>query len=137
MNRQKLGAVLALVAAFGLGAVAGGFGTKSYLLHRFAERLHGPPGKARMGFRMEAMARALDLDSAQREKVQQILDKHEDARRRAFERCEPEHRALRAKIDAEIREVLTEEQRAKHDKLRRRYGGPPGEGPPPPPPPPP
>lgn len=136
MNRKKLGAVLALVAAFGLGAVAGGFGTKSYLLHRFAERMHGPPGKARMGFRVEAMTRALDLDRTQREKVQQILDKHEDERRRTFERCEPEHRALREKIDAEIREVLTAEQREKHDKLRRRHGGPPGEGPPPPPPPP-
>lgn len=38
---------------------------------------------------------------------------------------------------ADFRATLTEEQRAKHDKLRRRYGGPPGEGPPPPPPPPP
>lgn len=132
MNRKKLGAVLALLAAFGLGAVAGGFGTKSYLLHRFAERFAGPPGRARMGFRVEAMTRALDLSQEQRDKVQQIFDKHEAERRRVFERCEPEHRALREKVDAEIREVLTAEQREKHEKLRRRFGGPPEDGPPPP-----
>ena len=33
MNRRKLAAILALVCAFGLGAVAGGFGAKSYILH--------------------------------------------------------------------------------------------------------
>ncbi|MBK7586695.1 MAG: hypothetical protein IPI67_41725 [Myxococcales bacterium] len=130
MNKQRMGAVLALVVAFGLGAVAGGFGTKSFVLHRFAERFGGPPGRARMGFRIEAMTRALDLDSAQREKVKQVFERHEDERRRAFERCEPEHRALREKIDAEIREILTPDQRIKHDALRRRFDRPPGEGPP-------
>jgi Spy/CpxP family protein refolding chaperone len=135
MSRQKLGAVLALLAAFGLGAVAGGFGTKSYLLHRFSERFGGPPGRARMGFRLEAMSRALDLDAAQRGKIRAIFDEHEDERRRVMEKCEPEHRALRDRVDAKVRDVLTAEQREKHEKLRRRFGpppdGPPPDGPPP------
>lgn len=130
MNKKRLGAVLALVLAFALGAVAGGFGTKSWLLHRFAQRFEGPPGRARMGFRIEAMTRALDLDARQREQVQAIFEKHEAERRRAFERCEPEHRALREKIDAEMREVLTPAQREKHEQLRRRHHP---EPPPPPP----
>jgi len=132
---RKLATVLALVAAFGLGAVAGGYGTKSYLLHRFAERFGGPPGRARMGFHVEALARALDLDAVQRDKIQKIFEAHEGERRRTFERCEPEHRALREKIDAEVRAVLTPEQQEKYETMRRRFGGPP-DGPPPPPPPP-
>lgn len=132
MSKQKWGAVLALLGAFALGAVAGGFGMKSFVLHRFAERMGGPPGRARMEFRVEAMARALDLSAEQRAKVQAIFEKHEDERRRTFEKCEPEHRALRDKVDAELSEVLTPAQREKHQQMLRRHdrGGPP---PPPPP----
>ena len=139
MNKRKLGAVLALIAAFALGGVAGGFGMKSYMLSRFAEHFGGPPGRARMGFRLEAMTRTLDLNEAQRSKLQQIFDKHEDERRQVFSRCEPEHRALRDKVDAEIREVLTPEQRRKYEDTAGRFPGPGGPrgpgrhfGPPPP-----
>lgn len=121
MNRRKLGAIFALLCAFVLGAVAGGFGAKSYILNRFADRMGGPPGRARMGFRIEAMTRALDLDAAQRTKVQQIFEAHEDERRKAFEKCEPEHRALRGKIDGEIREVLTPQQREKYEQMLERH----------------
>ena len=121
MNRRKLAAILALLCAFVLGAVAGGFGMKSYVLHRFADRMGGPPGRARMGFRIEAMTRALDLDSAQREKVQRIFEAHEDERRKTLEKCEPEHRALRAKIDSEIRDVLSAQQREKYEQTLKRH----------------
>ncbi|MCC6900480.1 MAG: hypothetical protein IT377_15990 [Polyangiaceae bacterium] len=126
MSKQKWGAILALVGAFALGAVAGGFGMKGLVLHRFAERMGGPPGRARMEFRVEAMARALDLSADQRARVQQIFERHEDERRRAFEKCEPEHRALREKVDAELSEVLTPAQREKHQRMQRRHppGGP-------------
>ena len=123
MNRKKVGAVFALVAAFGLGAVAGGFGMRGYIFHRFAQDLHAPPGKARMQFRMEAMARKLDLDAAQREKVQRIFEAHEDERRQVFDRCAPEHRALKSKIDAEIRALLTPEQQKKFDELDQEKRG--------------
>jgi len=117
VNTRKIGAILALVAAFALGAVAGGFGMRGYVLNGFARDLHGSPGKARMQFRLEAMARKLDLDAQQRDKIQRIFEAHEDERRQTFERCAPEHRALKSKVDAEIRAILTPEQQKKFDEL--------------------
>jgi Spy/CpxP family protein refolding chaperone len=123
VNRRRLGTVLALVAAFGLGAVAGGFGMRGYMFNRFVEDLHAPPGKARMQFRMEAMSRKLDLTRDQQEKIQRIFESHEDERRQMFERCAPDHRALKAKVDTEVRAILTPEQQKKFDELDQdRHG---------------
>src|SRR5262245_9259658 len=122
--KTRLRTVLALIAAFGLGIVAGGFGMRGYMFHEFAEGLHATPGKARMQFRMEAMARRLDLSHDQREKIQKIFESHEDERRQAFDRCAPEHRALKARIDAEIRPILTPEQQKKFDELEQDRRGP-------------
>ena len=119
MNR-KLGTVLALVAAFGLGAVAGGFGMRGYVLNRFVQDLHAPPGKARMQFRLEAMSRKLDLSSDQQEKIRRIYESHEDERRQVFDRCAPEHRALKTRVDAEIRTVLSPEQQKKFDEFEEQ-----------------
>ncbi len=121
MNRRKVGAVLVLIAAFGLGAVAGGFGMRGYMLRGFAQRLHGPPGRARMAFRVEAMARRLDLSTEQRGKIEKILDAHEQERRALMERCAPDHQTLRAKIDSEIRAVLDAEQQKKFDEMQRAF----------------
>lgn len=114
-------ALLALGGAFSLGVVAGGFGATSYQLRNVALRMYGPPGKARAGFRVEAMARALDLSDEQRVAVRRIFERHEDERRRAFEKCEPEHRALRERIEADLRDVLSPEQRLRHEELMRRH----------------
>jgi len=119
VNRKKLGAVGALIAAFALGAVAGGFGMRGHVLGGFAKRMHGPPGRARMEFRLEAMTRQLDLSPDQRDRIQKIFDAHEDERRNAFDRCAPELKTLQEKVDEEIRAVLTPEQRAKHDQMTR------------------
>ncbi len=137
MRREKLWSILALCAAFGLGAVAGGFGMRAHVFHGFADRLHGPPGRARMEFRLEAMSRELDLSADQKEKIRKIFEAHEEERRAAFERCAPDQRALMDKVEGEIRAVLTPEQQKKHEAMlaemgKRRRGGPP---PPPPPPP--
>jgi Spy/CpxP family protein refolding chaperone len=119
VNRRKIGTVLALLAAFCLGGVAGAFGMRGYVFHRFAEGLHASPGKARMQFRMDAMARKLDLDQAQQDKIQRIFEAHEEERRQVFDRCAPEHRALKSKIDAEIRPLLNPEQQKKFDELEQ------------------
>jgi Spy/CpxP family protein refolding chaperone len=119
VNRRKVGAVLVLIAAFGLGTVAGGFGVRGYMLRGFAQRLHGPPGRARMAFRVEAMARRLDLSTEQRTKIEKILDAHEQERRALMERCAPDHRTLKDKVDGEIRAVLEPEQQKKFDEMQR------------------
>jgi len=128
LSRTKLGAVLALVAAFVLGAVAGAYGMRGQMLRGFTQRMAGPPGRARMEFRIEAMSRTLGLTPEQRQKIDQIMTAHEEERRQLMERCAPDGQSLREKVDAEIRAVLTPEQQKKFDALPRRQhrrGGPP------------
>lgn len=132
MKRERLFSVLALVVAFALGGVAGAFGMRAHVFRGFADRMHGPPGRARMEFRLEAMTRELDLTSEQRDKIRKVFESHEQERRAMFDRCAPEQRALMDKVDAEIRAVLTPEQQKKHDEMirERRRDRPPSPPPP-------
>lgn len=131
MKKERVRSVALLVLAFALGGVAGAFGMRAHVFRGFADRMHGPPGRARMEFRLEAMSRELDLTKEQRDQVKKVLEAHEQERRATFERCAPEQRVLMDKVDSEIRVLLTAEQQKKHDamiKERRR------DWPPPPPP---
>jgi Spy/CpxP family protein refolding chaperone len=119
MKRERLYSVLALVAAFLLGGVAGAFGMRAHVFRGFADRMHGPPGRARMEFRLEAMSRELDLSSDQRDKIRKVFESHEQERRALFDRCAPEQRVLMDKVDGEIRALLTPEQQKKHDEMIR------------------
>lgn len=133
MKKERIRSVALLVLAFALGGVAGAFGMRAHVFRGFADRMHGPPGRARMEFRLEAMSRELDLTKEQRDQVRKVLEAHEQERRSTFERCAPEQRVLMDKVDSEIRALLNPEQQKKHDEMikeRRR------DWPPPPPPPP-
>jgi Spy/CpxP family protein refolding chaperone len=123
MKKERLRSVALLVLAFALGGVAGAFGMRAHVFRGFADRMHGPPGRARMEFRLEAMSRELDLTKDQRDQVKKVLEGHEQERRATFDRCAPEQRLLMDKVDSEIRALLTPEQQTKHDamiKERRR-----------------
>jgi len=118
-----------LVCTFVLGGVAGGFSMQAYHRVRFARELSGPPDRARMHFRMEAMSRQLDLTRDQRSKIEAIFEKHESERQATFQRCAPGFEKLRAEIDSEIRAVLNTDQQKKFDTFRaafaKRHGHPP------------
>lgn len=93
---------------------------RGYVLSGFASRMHGPPGRARMEFRLEAMTRQLGLSSEQRDKIQKIFDAHEGERKSTMDRCGPELLGLQEKVDEEIRAVLDPAQRARYDQTLRR-----------------
>jgi len=122
MNRNRVRAVLVLVATFLLGVAAGGAALRAISEDRFRRELHRPFPEAREQFMLEAMTRRLGLSDGQRGKIEAIFAKHRGERRRIMQKCAPDHEALRARVEAEIDSVLTPAQRAKHDRLRARHG---------------
>ncbi len=125
----KSRSIAVLVATFVLGGAAGAFGMQAYHRMHFAHELAGPPGRAWIHFRMEAMSRQLDLTSEQRTQIEAIFDKHEGERHRTFQHCAPSFDKLRTQIDSEIRAVLDADQQKKFDAYRaalaKRHGRPP------------
>lgn len=119
MNRVRLASVGLLIGAFALGAVAGGFAMRTYQQEHLARELSGPPGHARMRFRMDALARQLGLSADQRTRIWKVIESHEGERRQLLHKCDPDFRALRKKIDGEIRAVLTPDQRARFEELKK------------------
>ena len=73
------------------------------------------------------MARRLELTPEQRDKIEKIFQAHEQERRDLIERCAPDHRSLKEKVDGEMRAVLDPTQQKKFDEMsqeleRRRNG---------------
>jgi len=108
----RAGGVFLLGAATGVGV------TLAYSQHKLAE-LAEPDGSRRSQRRLDALTRVLELTPAQREAVGAILKREEPevrARMRdSMERCGQSLRDYKAKIDAEIRSLLTPEQQKKFD----------------------
>lgn len=123
MTYARARAVLVLVAVFALGGVCG-----AALMHardvRSFDRLVGPDGARRGAWRMRVLARHLDLTREQREKVRTILDGHaaerDTAMRQAMDQCGGPLLKLKAKVDGEIRAVLSPDQQEKFDALAAR-----------------
>ncbi len=83
----------------------------------------------RKGFeqrRVRALARRLDLSSEQRAKVQEVLSRRGEERRKLMdemrEECGKPLAEHRKKTDDEIRSLLTDEQKPKFEKLLERRG---------------
>jgi Spy/CpxP family protein refolding chaperone len=130
VSQSRLKAYAVLGVVFVLGGVAGGAATYAWSQRDITSML-GEEGFERRRFR--AFSKELDLTDAQREKVKAIFDAHREEHRRAsrdvMERCAGPLREQRAKVDAEIRAVLTPEQQQRFDKLmkerdQRKFGRP-------------
>ncbi|MEZ4221704.1 MAG: hypothetical protein R3B13_12305 [Polyangiaceae bacterium] len=113
--------VLLLLGVFTLGGVVGGA-----LTHAFARRdLRGM--MSREGFeqrRLQAMARFLDLTDEQRARVEEILARRGEERRKLmdtmYDSCAKPMDEHRRQTDDEIRAVLTDEQKPKFEKMLQR-----------------
>ncbi len=78
----------------------------------------------------------LGLTTAQWQQVRKIMERHRPAFDKVLKETYPKVRAVTAKIDRDIRKILTAEQRQRLDRLRSMGGPPPhGHRPPPGPPP--
>lgn len=128
--RWKPYAVLAAVFLF--GGIAGVAVGRVTALRDLATTFRGPPAEARANFRLQAMRRHLDLTDAQVRELEAILTEAETERDKLLDQCRPGLDTLRERTDARVKEVLTPEQRARHDELegmRKRHPGPPPHGP--------
>jgi len=76
--------------------------------------------------RFEALASELDLTREQRKQVRQIMERHREENRELsramFEKCGGDLQGLRARVDAEIRKVLTENQARRFGELMEKRG---------------
>ena len=108
-------------------ALGAALAISAQLLQR-GPRPHGPP-PGPPGDPVARLTEDLDLDAAQAERVRAIFSRYHPE----FERIEEERReqlgALRDRADAELREVLDDDQFARLLELRRRIEA--REGPPP------
>ena len=124
-RRRTVQAALVLAATFVLGAISGA---------GFLHWSHGPPpGPPPHGGPIPVDE--LDLTPAQHERVRAILDAHRPEVEAVLDESRPRLEQINDRVVAQVREVLTEEQRERLDELRARRG-PPRRGPPGPPPPP-
>ena len=147
MTTPRWKPIAVLVAVFLLGGVAGAGGGRLLAMRELAGTMRGPPAEARARFRLEAMRRHLDLDDAQAQELEAILDEAETEREALMRSCGPGLEELRARTEARVDAVLRPDPRARPQELERRRprrpphgGGPRGPGdhhPPPPPAPPP
>lgn len=135
MTTSRIKAYLALGGMFLLGAVTSA-GVHHALVRRDdAEFFSGDRSRfeARL---LETMRRELDLSGAQAATVRGIFEKHAGERKRLFrqeiETCGGPMNAHRERVDAEIRNALSPEQRVRFDTLRaerrRRLFGEPAPG---------
>jgi Spy/CpxP family protein refolding chaperone len=116
-------AIAALLGVFISGGVAGIGGTLAFVAKERAE-MHAFDFGRRGNYPVQALGRHLGLSDEQRKKVEAILEEHASTRRQTMqdvlERCGASVSEEKAKLDAEIRTVLTPEQQKVFDELSKR-----------------
>lgn len=110
-------AVIILVLTFSAGAIVGVFADRMLLMHgRFGPRPHAERFATNM--LVNRLDRRLDLTDAQREQIQEILDKRHERVLALWSDIDPRVRAEIEGANAEIAKVLTPEQRRKFEQLK-------------------
>lgn len=123
MNVAQWKAVALLSGVFLFGGITGVAGSLAFL-HRRGVAVHPFEMGPRSSRPLMALYRKLELTSEQRERIASIIEKRAPTRRRlmseVMQSCGQSIRDEKAKLDAEIREVLTPEQRTRFDELSAR-----------------
>lgn len=118
---------------------AAGVGTGAGLHASFGSRGGGPrqhpPGMKGPRKGMPPHLEQLDLSAEQRKQVEAILEKFHPRFEALFKESMPKMGALREELDAELLPILSADQRAKFEELKKQRDRGPGFGPPPGPPP--
>jgi Spy/CpxP family protein refolding chaperone len=119
--------VYAMVAGiFVLGAGAGGAAGYAVASKRVAELVGDDRPDAFNARRFEALSSELDLTREQRRQVRAIMERHRaenrDMTRAMFEQCGGDLQGLRARVDSEIRAVLSPPQQQRFGELMEQRG---------------
>lgn len=122
--KLKIYAMVAGIFVLGAGAgAASGYAVANRRLAAVLREDRPGMGDAR---RMEALASELDLTREQRRQIRQIMERHREENRQLsralFEKCGDDLRDLRARVDNEIRVVLTEQQANRFHELMEKRG---------------
>ena len=114
MTKSTRTATLLLLAAFLLGAVAGGGALALY---------HRPPGMGHNGGPsgyLSRLARDLDLTPAQRDSVGLILERYEPRMDSIWQDIRPKFETVRTELRSEINAHLTPDQQRRYAELLER-----------------
>jgi hypothetical protein len=119
-RRTRLLAAIALVVTFASGLLIGAAGDRIFL---FRHRRLVPPNIMNLGVKSVAghLDRELHLSRAQRERIEQILEKRRLRIMAIWSGVHPQVRGEVEATNAEIEAVLTPEQRPRYDQLRMRF----------------
>lgn len=115
MRSRGVAAAL-LAAAFAVGILVGAGGTL------LADWNDGPARRESRGPRgyLQRLTHVLELDSAQRDTVQAILDRHKPALDSLRREMEPRFETLQQSIRSDIRSRLNPDQQRKFNDMTRR-----------------
>jgi len=110
----RLMTALLLLATFALGSVAGAGLTRWVLADALRDGSGRPPHFGPLPLR------ELDLSDQQRDKAWAILERHRSELDAVLRENFPRVKAINERIEDEVRELLTPEQRNRLDELKRR-----------------
>jgi Spy/CpxP family protein refolding chaperone len=127
-NDRKLKSYALIIVTFLLGVATGGGASYASMEHRYARMFRDRPELENR--RLGALARRLDLDESQRDRVHAVMERYSADRRALtrdmFERCGEKIKAAQDALDNDIRRTLRPDQMARYETLvkeRREHFG--------------
>jgi Spy/CpxP family protein refolding chaperone len=128
-NERRFKGYALLVATFLLGVATGGGASYASMQRHYARMFRDRPDMLESR-RLGALARRLDLDDSQRDRVSAIMEKYSDDRRALtrdmFARCGEKMKAAQDALDNDVRRTLRPDQMSRYDALvkeRREHFG--------------
>ena len=128
-NERRFKGYALLIATFLLGVATGGGASYASMQRHYARMFRDRPDMFESR-RLGALARRLDLDDSQRDRVRAIMEKYSDDRRALtrdmFARCGEKMKAAQDALDNDVRRTLRPDQVSRYDALakeRREHFG--------------
>jgi Spy/CpxP family protein refolding chaperone len=128
-NERRFKGYALLIATFLLGVATGGGASYASMQRHYARMFRDRPDMLESR-RLGALARRLDLDDSQRDRVSAIMEKYSDDRRALtrdmFARCGEKMKAAQDALDNDVRRTLRPDQMSRYDALvkeRREHFG--------------
>ena len=114
--KSKTSASLLLLATFGLGGIAGAISHFLYVRQT-------TPVEQRRSYRqpsrdpLDELAKGLDLDAGQKEKLRIVFRQSREKYRELWQQNRPREEAIRTETREAVRSILSEEQKARFEKI--------------------
>jgi|WetSurMetagenome_2_1015567.scaffolds.fasta_scaffold235756_2 hypothetical protein len=110
--KSRTGAALILVVTFALGAAAGGLGYRLIEKRASAVNPRNTPGHL-----VKEMAEGLNLDAAQKARLEEIVGRSRERYRKLSEQFRPQYDVIRDQTRQEIRQILRDDQKQRFEEI--------------------